>query len=180
MDLTNLTDNNQNVERIPDFVHEWNCDQAGVDMKTMVALWKNPTYFMSCQCFNKWMDSLNPYYQGLIMRELQHEKMYKYFMTWTTKPDSSFEDVVKKFDYFATQSKFSEHIKTLWIADEHLESNPHRHCYIECYKPIMQRNIKSFAKHGHIDRRKAKGTRREAWDYLQKENDPQILIGSSP
>lgn len=106
--------------------------------------------------------------------ETKDKKLHKYFITFTTKPTSKFEDVKNCFQRFTKYT--SPGFKKLWYVEEHLDSNPHIHVYAECENLITRNGIKRLEKHGRIDKQRAKGNESQVMDYLGKENDIIFLI----
>lgn len=107
------------------------------------------------------------------IQEQEPERNYHYFMTWTKKPDSSFDAVRRNF------VKFSERATTLgitdlWSVEEHLDTNPHIHAYVCSKKPLTRSRYRYYEREGHIDKQKAKGNKDEIRDYMSKENDLKI------
>ena len=122
------------------------------------------------------MDNLEPNVRDSLIKYMKTKgRKYSYFLTWTTKPDCKFDDVIGKFNYFVNESKFKTSIEKLCYVDEHLDTNPHRHCYIVLNEPLMQRNMKCYEKFGHINRQRAKGTEAEIMDYMSKDGVVSVV-----
>jgi hypothetical protein len=97
---------------------------------------------------------------------------YRYFMTFTKKPDIGKDEVFKNLEKFIARSDVLE-ITKLWYVLEHWQddSNPHIHCYIEANRTLSHSRYKHYENVGKIDRKKAKGTLSQIEDYMSKEGE---------
>ncbi len=175
MDISPSHSNSELSEISQNFSHKAYCSHKA---PLLTLLYNDATnhWWLPCGCYDDFMRSLSEDQRKKLLKSIKPVKTYKYFMTWTTKPECSFEMVLEKFNYFIHESIFADEITLLWYADEHVDTNVHRHVYIEMHKPLMQRNIKCYAKYGHIDHRVAKANQQQIHDYLQKENEITKLI----
>lgn len=105
------------------------------------------------------------------------ERTYEYFDTWTVKPNTDYNNVIKAFKAFASRSE-SLGLKELIYVSEHEDSNFHIHCYVSSYKPIKSDRYKYYQKYGHINHQKLKGTKQECISYMSKENKPRKKLFS--
>lgn len=105
------------------------------------------------------------------------EKIYKYFMTFTKKPDVRKEEVFKNFEKFTARADALK-ITKLWYTKEHWEDdkNPHIHAYIETTKSLPKSRYQFYEKVGQINKQKAKGNLIQIEDYMSKENPIVKLI----
>lgn len=103
-------------------------------------------------------------------------KQYRYFLTWTKKPDVHFDVVQRNFARFLDRTDTLK-ISRLWYVEEHLESNAHIHCYIETARTFPRSRVRHYETAGKIDKQKAKGSLEEIEDYMSKENELKKYLG---
>lgn len=103
-------------------------------------------------------------------------KVYRYFMTWTKRPDVSTDVLLHTFQKFVDRSEVLQ-IKRLWTAQEHWDTNAHIHAYVEATRSLPRSRYAYYEKiTGKIDKRTAKGTLQQIRDYMSKESDLKELI----
>ncbi len=113
----------------------------------------------------------NPYTDDTLSESV---KNYKYFLTFTKKPDAKFADVQMMFHRFTKTT--AKGFQKIWYVEEHLDSNPHLHAYIECKRSLAPAYLNRYAKYGKIDKQYAKGTHSEIKDYMEKENKISVIL----
>lgn len=113
-----------------------------------------------CNCFREYISTV-----GAPTDE------YRYFLTFTKRPDVSTETLEKTFDKFVKRAPVLE-ITKLWYTKEHWDSNAHIHCYIESTRSMPRSRYSYYEKQcGKIDKQKAKGTLAQIEDYMTKESE---------
>lgn len=107
---------------------------------------------------------------------LNAPKVYKYFMTWTKRPEVLPKTLESTFMEFASRQEVLQLTK-LWYVKEHWDTNAHIHVYIEARRSLPRSRYSYYEKRtGHIDKKKAKGSLDQIKDYLSKENSIVELI----
>lgn len=120
-----------------------------------------------CDCFREYCAKHKP----------DMKQHYKYFLTFTKKPDVDKDEVLRNFEKFCSRSSTLE-ITRLWYTKEHWtdDSNPHIHAYVESTRSMPKSRYKHYEKSGKIDKQKAKGSLAQIEDYMSKESEIVKLI----
>lgn len=112
-----------------------------------------------CKC---WCNNCNEY--------VEEDHSLRYFITFTTKPSSTFAKVQECFQKFLSRHE-ALGLKYVAFSEEHITSNAHIHAYVESSKTLKMSHFKNYERYGKINKQRCKGTKDECIDYISKEND---------
>jgi len=103
------------------------------------------------------------------------KKVYKYFVTFTTREDARANSLT-----FLESQASRESLKVVYFryVIEHPEDNLHYHVEIHTLKPIEKGDFKHWVKtRGHVDFKPIKaGTEGQINSYMLKEGEPKVVV----
>lgn len=108
-------------------------------------------------------------------RERKNQKIYKYFITFTTRPETRNSSL----EFLESQAG-RESLKIIYFryVIEHAEENLHYHVEINSLKPLEKGDFKHWTNtRGHVDfKRITPGTEGNIRSYMEKEGVPKVVL----
>lgn len=148
-------------------IHKPQCSYNGhLDDSTLLYMHRHPQGAMTCQCFTAHVEAMEP---DARKEFLGSGVTYKYFLTFTTAPNVSFDAVRENFQKFCSRAALE--LLRIWYVEEHLDTNPHIHVYVETSKQLSMSRLASYKKCGAINKQVARGSLVQIEDYMSKENE---------
>ncbi len=149
-------------------IHNSLCPYRNLCTEAMLVLHRgrNVGGYTTCYCFSDHLAAMEP---DARREFLGSGVTYKYFLTFTTAPKVSFDAVRENFRKFCRRDALA--LLRIWYVEEHLDTNPHIHVYVETSKQLSMSRLAGYKKCGAINKQVARGSLDQIEDYMSKENE---------